>query len=486
MPGYANVNEEKVYEHITGVLLAVAVLVATLVTITNIYPFIASQELFAAITPITYIDAVFASVAAMAILLFVIFFALSFLDEIERPTLFNHDGFTIIGTTGLVCLVVTIILIATGYITASTSSLTSAENTVGLLSLTGLLTVVYGHLSRDEVSRIQPRAETPHKQTTEKAHENYERAYSPDNTLDYTDYRLTGTEQRQTDNRENTDEEEENKTNLQESEQTTEFGETEFRWQTDTDVSFEDVGGMQDLKKQLKEEVLVPIKKKPELAEELGITAPNIVFHGPPGTGKTFMAKALAAELGLPFAKLSGADLQSKWINESAEKVNTLFTEAIQVADQAGGAVVFLDELDSVLKDRTGGTNTHEEDMKVVNEFLNHLENINEHNIVFIGATNRLEALDEAGIRSGRIDKKIKIGKPDKQARTKILRAQLADKPDGTTSETREQIAAMMEGMVASDIELIVKQAARDVLMGDTEKITADNLKKAIEHIESK
>ena len=237
----------------------------------------------------------------------------------------------------------------------------------------------------------------------------------------------------------------------------------EFNWQTETDVSFDDIGGMDDLKTKLRNEAIKPLEN-PEKAEKLGVAAPNIIFHGPPGTGKTYTAEALATELGLPFASLSGADIQSKWINESSSMVNNLFSEAREMAAREGGAVVFLDELDSVLKNRSGSGSSHEEDNKVVNEFLNHLEDTKDHGIVFIGATNRLEALDDAGIRSGRIDLKIKVGKPDVEAREEILRAQLDDREHNIPETGIEELAAATDGAVAADLELLINRAAKNVL----------------------
>jgi len=248
----------------------------------------------------------------------------------------------------------------------------------------------------------------------------------------------------------------------------------------ETDVSFADVGGMEGLKDELKRDVIRPLTTHREKAAELGVSAPNIIFHGPRDR-KTFMAKALATELGLPFAKLSGADLQSKWINESATKVQTLFEEAKTVAAQEGGAVVFLDELDTVLKNRDGDGNSHEEDNKVVNEFLNHLEDTEDHNVVFVGATNRLESLDDAGIRSGRIDKK----SPRRETgcgrtRAAVLKAQLADRPHQLDSDDMKRAASMTDGLVAADPELVVTIAARYVLDRNGEKIRNQDLKRGI------
>ncbi|OYR56649.1 AAA family ATPase [Halorubrum halodurans] len=246
----------------------------------------------------------------------------------------------------------------------------------------------------------------------------------------------------------------------------------EYRWDTGDGPGFGAVGGMNAVKTELQRDVITPLTTRREKAEELGITAPNIIFYGPPGTGKSFLAEALAEELELPFAKLSGADIQSKWINESASKVKTLFREAERVAEQAGGAVVFLDELDSVLKTRDGAGSTHEEDNKVVNEFLNHLEGTGEHNIVFIGATNRLDALDDAGIRSGRIDKKIEIGEPDAEARAAVLDAQLDGLPHDLTRRDINSLARDMDGYVPADIERVVQDAAKRILHEDRDVIT--------------
>jgi SpoVK/Ycf46/Vps4 family AAA+-type ATPase len=264
---------------------------------------------------------------------------------------------------------------------------------------------------------------------------------------------------------------------------TVDFDDMEYRWVTETDVSFDDIGGMDELKDELTIDVIKPLTTGKEKAEALGIPLPNILFHGPPGTGKTFTAEALATELGLPFTKLSGSDITSKWINESSQKIATLFEEAKIVADSEGGAVVFLDEIDTVLKARSGAGRSHEEDNKVTNEFLNHLQDTGEHDILFIGATNRMDALDDAGVRSGRIDKTIYVGKPDREGREEILRAQLSDRPNNLASKHIEYVARATEGMVAADIESIVIDAARRSAFGrDSDRIKWEDMHDAIEN----
>ena len=255
------------------------------------------------------------------------------------------------------------------------------------------------------------------------------------------------------------------------------LSELEFDWTTDTGVNFDDVGGMNELKLELERDVIKPLTTHSEKAKELGVTPANIIFYGPPGTGKTYLAKAMATELDLPFVTLSGADIQSKWINESSQKVQMLFEEARDVAEANDGAVIFLDELDSVLKQRATAGNAHEEDNKVVNEFLNRLEDTSDHNIVFVGATNRLEALDDAGIRSGRIDKKIHVGMPDAETRTSILKAQLRTRPHNLMDEQIRAIAEDTDGMTAADLASLIEDAARNSLFQrNDDKITQNDV----------
>lgn len=256
-----------------------------------------------------------------------------------------------------------------------------------------------------------------------------------------------------------TDAESSSQENLRSAQQTAD--DFQFRWESETDVYMSDVGGLDDLKREFRKDIIIPATSGREKAEALGIPLPNLLLYGPPGTGKTYLARALATELGLPFAQLSGSDVQSKWINESASKINQLFTEAKQIADREGGAVVFLDELDSVLKSRDSNSG-HDEDQKVVNEFLAHLQETSEHNILFIGATNRMDALDEAGVRAGRIDKKIHIGKPDVDARKEIIRAQLQNRQHRLSKKEIQLLAQKSEGATAADLESLIVDAARE------------------------
>jgi AAA+ superfamily predicted ATPase len=252
-----------------------------------------------------------------------------------------------------------------------------------------------------------------------------------------------------------------------------------FNWQTETDTDMTDVGGMDSLKQDLKEDVIIPLTSGKERAERFDIPIPNILFHGPPGTGKTHVAKALANEINYPFVKISGSDVTSKWVNESSEKVSELFDEAKLVGAHTGGAVIFIDELDSVLGSRSG--ENHNEDRKVVNEFLNKLSDIEDENILFIGSTNKYGDLDTAGIRSGRIDKEVYIGEPDPDARKAIIETHLDDRPSRVSGDELTQLAERSDGLVAADLEQIVVDAARQAAFKDgDEYITYTNLRDAL------
>jgi len=257
------------------------------------------------------------------------------------------------------------------------------------------------------------------------------------------------------------------------------YAELDYDWQDDTGVCFDDVGGLSNVKSELQREVILPLSAG-ERAAGLGVTPSNILFYGPPGTGKTYLAKALSSELDFPVAILTGSAVNSKWINESAAQVQTLFEEARSIAAAEGGAIIFIDEVDSVLKQRADDAGTHAEDTKVVNEFLGHLEDTGEYNIVFVGATNRLESIDMAGMRAGRIDQKIEIGKPDRDTRAKILRAQLAERPHTVPDRLIADVAAQTEGYVAADLERLVTQAAKRALQREDNVIRPEDIVSAM------
>jgi len=238
----------------------------------------------------------------------------------------------------------------------------------------------------------------------------------------------------------------------------------QYDWVTETDVDMTDVGGLGDIKKELRQDIITPMREEPKKAEKFAIPLPNVLLHGPPGTGKTHLAKALATEIRYPFVNLSGSDVTSKWVNESTEQIGQLFDEAEALAEVAGGAVIFLDELDAVLPERQ--MDSHGEDRKVVNEFLSHLQESARERVLFVGATNRRDDLDPAATRNGRIDKEIFVGEPDHEERVEIIKAQLNERPHDLNQRDIEYLAGKIPNAVAADIESLVNQAARHAAYG--------------------
>ena len=257
----------------------------------------------------------------------------------------------------------------------------------------------------------------------------------------------------------------------------------EFPWRSPPELDFDDVGGFDEIKEEIRRTVVRPLGPKYEEYRRFGVTVPNLLFTGPPGTGKSYTAKALAGELGYPFVILTTGRLQSKWINESSNQVQRLFREAATLADQHGHAVIFADEIDSVLPARTN-TDKHHEDSKVVTEFLAFLERTASNDTLFIGATNCRDQLDPAAIRNGRIDRELRFGLPDTSTRGAILRQQLSGRPSDVTSAEMSTVAKETEGATAADLEKLVDEAARYAVENDDSAITSNRLHQVLRRIQ--
>ena len=233
-------------------------------------------------------------------------------------------------------------------------------------------------------------------------------------------------------------------------------------WQDDSGVTMADYGGRPDLCQTIQNSVIVPFRDRPEQARQLGVPVPTILLYGPPGTGKTYLAKALAGEIGYPYVTLSGGDVLSRYINASTEQVNDLFGEARALAEYAGGALIFIDEIDSVLKARQS-TNQHAEDRKVVNEFLTQIEDIGEQNILFIGATNVYDELDSAAL--SRFDKELFVDLPNEHTRREIIATHLDGRAHEVTDSEIAELAEATVGLSARDLTNIITDAARRTLV---------------------
>ncbi|MFD1588184.1 ATP-binding protein [Halorientalis brevis] len=265
----------------------------------------------------------------------------------------------------------------------------------------------------------------------------------------------------------------------------------EFDWQFGSSVTYADVGGFTHEKKELSRKVLRPLVGNAEQYEKLDLTPSNVLLYGPPGTGKSHLAKAMMGQTDLPSLSISGGNLLSKWINQSAEQVAQLFTEAHHLSREHGGAIVFIDEIDSVLPTRGASLSQHREDDKVVNEFLRYLELSTAEmyddpsipsttDVVVIGATNNVTELDDAATRSGRIDLKLEIGMPDQTQRRAVLVAQLSQRQHSVQEATLDRVAAATDGYSAADIGATVDEAAYNAAANGRDTITETDLRTAL------
>jgi transitional endoplasmic reticulum ATPase len=228
------------------------------------------------------------------------------------------------------------------------------------------------------------------------------------------------------------------------------------------DVTWQDIGGLEGVKRELQEAVEWPLKY-PDLYAKLGHTAPKgILLHGPSGTGKTLLAKAVATESEANFISVKGPELVSKWIGESERGIREIFRRARQAAP----CVIFLDEMDSIAPTRggteTGGGGGTE---RMVSQILTEIDGINElHGVVVLGATNRPDMIDRALLRPGRFDKIILVPNPDSQTRAKILEIHVSGKPIGQDVNIQKIAEIMTEGFSGADTAAIVNTAISLVL----------------------
>ena len=221
-------------------------------------------------------------------------------------------------------------------------------------------------------------------------------------------------------------------------------------------INWDGVAGMRELKLTLENDLILPLLE-PEIYRQYKVPFPNgILFYGPPGCGKTFVAKKLASMLKYHFMELKPSDLASIYVHGTQEKIGETFREAQEQAP----AIIFFDELDAFIPNRGGGL--YHSYSSEVNEFLVQLNDCSKRNILVIGATNYLNRIDAAVRRPGRFDKKIYVGPPDLDARIEAVKNFMKGRP--TAKIDYYTILGPRELYSYADLELIVNEAARRAL----------------------
>lgn len=239
---------------------------------------------------------------------------------------------------------------------------------------------------------------------------------------------------------------------------------------------FAAIAGMQDLKNQLKNDV-IDVIENPEEYKKHNIGIPNgILLYGPPGCGKTFFAERFAEEANYHFIKVASSDIASIYIHGSQEKIGELFNEARKNAP----AILYFDELDAMIPKRDNLNNASQSGE--VNEFLTQLDNIGESGVFVVGSTNKPDSIDIAALRAGRIEQLYYVSPPDFEARKGIFKLYLKDRSRDVGLKYNE-LAEMTEDYVSSDIKLIIDKTSRKAInekkKGNREesKITMNDLK---------
>ena len=254
------------------------------------------------------------------------------------------------------------------------------------------------------------------------------------------------------------------------------FGRSNARLYTKSKIKFSDLAGADEEKEEMEE--LVSFLKDPAKYDSLGARIPKgVLLVGPPGTGKTYLAKAVAGEAGVPFFNISGSDFVELYVGVGAARVRDLFEQAKKNAP----AIVFIDEIDAVGRHRGAGLGGgHDEREQTLNQLLVEMDGFESNTgVIVMAATNRPDILDPALTRPGRFDRKINVSYPDMKAREAILRVHTRNKPLDETVDLAE-VAKNTSGFTPADLENLLNESALLAARDDHDKISSANIKEAI------
>jgi len=255
---------------------------------------------------------------------------------------------------------------------------------------------------------------------------------------------------------------------------------------TKVNVKWEDVIGMESVKREVLE-VIKLIKDRSQLKEVGGKIIKGVLMIGPPGCGKTYLAKAIATETGLPFLASVGSEFQGIFVGLGSSRIRSLFKQARNLAEIYGGCIIFMDEIDTIARPRVGvsGFGAGMDYNATVNQLLTELDGLkqSESNIVVIAATNVSEnELDEALMRPGRFDRKIYVGKPPLEDRKKLFEYYLK-KTRYDKSINLEVLAKRTVGFSAADIANMVREASMVTIRNNRQVITMKDLSESYDRV---
>jgi cell division protease FtsH len=250
--------------------------------------------------------------------------------------------------------------------------------------------------------------------------------------------------------------------------------------ETDTQVTFEDVAGVDEAKAELEE--IVAFLREPAGYGRLGAHVPKgVLLVGPPGTGKTLLARAVAGEAAVPFFSINGSEFVEMFVGVGAARVRDLFEQARQSAP----CIIFIDELDALGRARGAGPmmGGHDEKEQTLNQLLSELDGFDpQQGIVLLAATNRPEILDPALLRAGRFDRQVLVDRPDKSGRVDILKVHVK-KVKLDPEIALGEIAALTPGFSGADLANLVNEAAILATRREADVVTLDDFTRAIERI---